>query len=182
MNGSPTQKTDKQRKRPSGRSSRTNNSPQLSRRNFLKMGIGALSALAVLEVGGASLLFMQPRTVSGEFGGTVTAGSVESFPPGSVTEFPDGRFFLIRAEDGGFLAVYHRCTHLGCTVSWEAEQNRFFCPCHASHFDFYGDVAAPPAPRALDTFALSIAEGEIIVDTSQVQTRDAFIAQQLVYA
>ena len=50
---------------------------------------------------------------------------MDSFPPGSVTEFPDGRFFLIRSHDGGFLAVYQRCTHLGCSVTWEADEGRF---------------------------------------------------------
>ncbi len=85
-------------------------SEQLTRRNFLRLGLGALSSLAILEVGGASLLFMQPRSLDGEFGGLVAAGTVDSFPLASVTEFPDGRFFLIRDIDGGFLAVYNRCT------------------------------------------------------------------------
>jgi cytochrome b6-f complex iron-sulfur subunit len=154
----------------------------LTRRNFLKMGISALSTLAVLEIGGVSLMFMQPRSLAGEFGGPVTAGTVDSFAVGSVTEFPDGRFFLIRAQDGGFLAVYRRCTHLGCSVSWEPEQNRFFCPCHASSFDSNGDVENPPAPRALDTFPVQVADGQVIVDTSQIQTRDAFVPEQLAYA
>jgi len=56
----------------------------LSRRDFLKLGIGALSALAVLEMGGVSLFFMQPRRLVGEFGGIVNAGPVDSFPAGSV--------------------------------------------------------------------------------------------------
>ncbi|MFQ5420053.1 MAG: ubiquinol-cytochrome c reductase iron-sulfur subunit [Anaerolineae bacterium] len=152
---------------------------QLSRRDFMKMGVGALSALAVLEMGGASLLFMEPRSLEGEFGGVVAAGPADSFPPGSVTEFPDGRFFLVHAPDGGFLAVYRRCTHLGCTVNWEADQNRFFCPCHASSFDILGDVENPPAPRALDTFPIKIEEQQVLVDTSRIQTRDGFAPEQL---
>ena len=155
---------------------------QLTRRNFLKMGIGALGAVALLELTGVSLLYMQPRTAEGAFGGVVEAGAVDSFPLGSVTEFPNGRFYLIRAENDGFLAVYHRCTHLGCTVSWEANENRFFCPCHASAFDIHGDVQNPPAPRALDTFAVTIEEGIVFVNTSGAQKRDEFVAAQLVYA
>lgn len=155
---------------------------QLSRRDFLKMGVSALSLVALLEVGGASLLFMKPRSNEGEFGGLVTAGMVDSFPPGSVTEFPDGRFYLVRASDGGFLAVYRRCTHLGCTVNWEPEQNRFFCPCHASTFDTLGAVENPPAPRALDTFAIQIEKSQVLVDTSNVQNRDGFLPEQLAYA
>ncbi|MFN2104380.1 MAG: ubiquinol-cytochrome c reductase iron-sulfur subunit [Candidatus Promineifilaceae bacterium] len=155
---------------------------QLSRRDFLKLGLGAMSALALLEVGGASLLFMKPRSLEGEFGGTVNAGAVDSFPAGSVVEFPGGRFFLVRSHDGGFLAVYQRCTHLGCSVTWEPDQNRFFCPCHASSFDIHGSVENPPAPRALDTFPVTIADGQISVNTGQIQQRDSFSSQQLVYA
>jgi cytochrome b6-f complex iron-sulfur subunit len=157
-------------------------SSQVSRRDFLKLGLGTLSALAILEVGGASLLFMQPRRMEGDFGGPVNAGPVDDFPLGSVVEFPDGRFFVIRSPEGGFLAVYQRCTHLGCSVSWETDKNRFFCPCHASSFDIHGDVENPPAPRALDTFAVTIDQGQVIVDTGRVQTRDAFTQEQLVYA
>lgn len=169
-----------QKKRPPN--AKNGDRSQLSRRNFLRMGIGALSALALLEVGGASLLFMKPRSLEGEFGGLVKAGPVDSFPSGSVVEFPDGRFFLIRSLEGGFLAVYGRCTHLGCSVNWEPDQNRFFCPCHASSFDLHGDVENPPAPRALDTFPVQITDGQVIVDTGRAQSRDTFTQEQLVYA
>ena len=155
---------------------------QHSRRDFLKMGVSALSLVALLEVGGASLLFMKPRSSEGGFGGLVTAGAVASFPPGSVTEFPDGRFYLVRASDGGFLAVYRRCTHLGCNINWEPDQNRFFCPCHASSFDIHGEVENPPAPRALDTFAIQIEANQVVVDTSHLQNRDGFAPEQLAYA
>lgn len=154
----------------------------VSRRDFLRLGLGALSALVVLEVGGVGLLFMQPRSLEGEFGGVVNAGAADGFPPGSVTEFRDGRFFLVRAQDGGFLAVYRRCTHLGCSVTWEANQNGFLCPCHASRFDIHGDVQNAPAPRALDTFAVRVEDGQVIVDTSRVQERDRFTPEQLAYA
>lgn len=146
---------------------------EISRRNFLKLGAEVLGALALLEIVGASLIFLEPRSLEGEFGGVVTAGAVDSFPAGSITEFPAGRFFLIRSDDGSFLAVYRRCTHLGCSVSWEPDQNQFVCPCHGSHFNFYGDVENPPAPRALDTFAILIEDGQVKVDTSRPQTRDA---------
>jgi cytochrome b6-f complex iron-sulfur subunit len=156
--------------------------PQLSRRSFLKAGVSTLGMLALFEAGGASLLFMQPRSLEGEFGGVVTAGLIDSFPPGSVTPYPDGRFFLIHAPEGGFLAVYRRCTHLGCSVNWELDKSQFFCPCHASSFDIHGDVENPPAPRALDTFPVQIAEGQVRVDTSQTRSRDRFSVEQLAQA
>ena len=171
---------DKQKKHPGANNK--DSASNVSRRDFLKLGIGTLSALVILEVGGASLLFMKPRSLEGEFGGSVNAGPVDSFPPGSVVQFPDGRFFLIRSHDGGFLAVYQRCTHLGCSVTWEADEGRFFCPCHASSFDIHGDVENPPAPRALDTFPVTIEGGQVLVATEQTQSRDAFSTDQLAYA
>ncbi len=154
----------------------------LTRRDFLKLGLGTLSGLALLEMGGASLLFMQPRSLEGQFGGAVMAGPVDSFPVGSVTEFPDGRFYLIRADNGGFLAVYTRCTHLGCTVNWQPAQNQFFCPCHASSFDAHGDVENPPAPRALDTFLVQIHDSQVFIDTTRITRRDRYTPDQLAYA
>ena len=155
---------------------------KVSRRDFLRLGVTALSALAVLEIGGASLMFMKPRSLEGEFGGKVNAGAVDSFTPGSAVQFPGSRFFLIRSHDGGFLAVYQRCTHLGCSVTWEADEGRFFCPCHASSFDIHGNVQNPPAPRALDTFPVMIEGGQVLVDTGKIQSRDSFSAEQLAYA
>lgn len=161
---------------------RQSDTDTITRRNFLKLGLGALSTLAVLELGGAGLLFLEARAEEGEFGGMVEAGTTDTFPAGSVTEFAGGNFFLIRAHDGGFLAVYRRCPHLGCTVNWIADQEQFYCPCHASSFDFYGDYERPPVPRALDTFDVLIAGDRITVDTTHIHQRERFAREQLVYA
>lgn len=158
----------------------TTNAPTtlLRRRDFLKLGLGALSGLAIMEIGAASLFFMQPRALEGEFGAKVNAGAVESFPVGSVTEFPDGRFYLVRLNDG-FLALSNRCTHLGCAVSWQANSQQFFCPCHASSFDAEGDVQNPPAPRALDIFPIEIRDAQVWVNTARAQKRDRYTPEQL---
>jgi nitrite reductase/ring-hydroxylating ferredoxin subunit len=154
----------------------------LSRRNFLKLGIGALSFIAAAEGGIVAFRFLQSRGQEQVFGDIVTVGPVDSFPAGTVIEFPEHRFFLIRAHDGGFLAVHNRCPHLGCTVYWASEKNHFVCPCHASQFDFYGDFESPPVPRPLDTFPVLIEDGIIQVDTSKLQQRKQFTPEQLAYA
>ena len=154
---------------------------KVSRSNFIKLGLSFLSTLAVLEIAGASLLYLKPRSLEGKFGGTVTAGSIDTFPLGSVTAFPEGRFFLVRAHNGGFLAVYSRCPHLGCTVNWEAYNERFYCPCHASSFDLYGNYESAPVPRALDIFSLRIENSVVTVDPSLLHRRENFTADQLVY-
>lgn len=153
----------------------------LSRRNFLRMGVGALGTIALLEAGAAAFLFLRAGSQQGEFGGVITAGPVAGFAPGSVTEFADAHFFLVRAADGGFLALHSRCTHLGCTVNWVPGQGEFVCPCHAASFDEFGDFFGPPVPRPLDTFPISFAEGKVQVDTSEPQQREHYDPAQLVY-
>ena len=86
----------------------------------------------------------------------------------------------MRLEDGGFLALLRRCTHLGCTVPWIPDEQRFACPCHASVFDMRGDVLSPPAPRPLDLFAVRIENGIVKVDTTRRERRSRFEPSQVV--
>jgi cytochrome b6-f complex iron-sulfur subunit len=84
-------------------------------------------------------------------------------------------------EDGGFLAVSRKCTHLGCTIPWLNKEKRFACPCHGSAFDINGEVINAPAPRALDIYNLFIENRIIKVDTSKPIKRSGFRPDQLVY-
>ena len=153
-----------------------------SRRNFLKLTWGVLGVAAVAEAGAVSYLFLSPRTTAGEFGGIFTAGAVDEFPPGSVTPFTAGRFYLVREDDGGFVALYRKCTHLGCAVPWEPAVGQFVCPCHASAFERNGELINAPAPRPLDRFAVTIVDGVVLVDTGVAIQRDHTSADDLVYA
>lgn len=153
-----------------------------ARRDFLKTTWAVAGAAVLLELGGAALFYMQPRLAEGEFGGLITVGKVDDFPPGSVTHIPNGRFYLSRLQDGGFLALYQRCTHLGCNVPWDQAQGTFICPCHSSAFSVEGEVLNPPAPRPLDLFRITIEDGLVKVDTSTPITRQKYDPTQVVYA
>ena len=156
-------------------------SPNLSRRDFLKIAWAFLGGVTVLETAGVFLAYLQPRLAEGEFGSVITAGLVDDFPPNSVTHIPNGRFYIVRIGDGGFLAVYHRCTHLGCTVPWDSTAQKFICPCHNSQFDQQGTVENPPATRPLDLFALTIEDGEVKVDTGNLIQRQSYDMAQVIY-
>ena len=160
----------------------TNPSPSpLSRRDFLKIAWAFFGGVVAVETAGVFLAYLQPRLAEGEFGSVITADVVDDFPPNSVTHIPNGRFYIVRIGDGGFLAVYHRCTHLGCTVPWDATAQKFVCPCHNSQFDQQGTVQNPPAPRPLDLFALTIENGEVKVDTGNIIQRQTYDMAQVVY-
>ena len=156
---------------------------KVTRRDFLNIVWGAAGVLAVTELSLAGLRFLSPRTAEGEFGGAFNLGPVDQYPAGSVTPVEAGRFYLVCLEDGGLLAIYRRCTHLGCAVPFDQGSGQFVCPCHGSAFTANGEVLNPPAPRPLDLFALSVNEaGEIIVDTGITIERDHSSPEQIVYA
>ena len=111
----------------------------------------------------------------------VEAGPVNTFEPNSVTVFRGGRFYLTRLEDGGFIALSLRCTHLGCSIEWEEDKKRFICPCHSSAFAMNGDVQNPPAPKALDYYPIIIEKGMIKVDVGTKLQRERFSKDQIVF-
>lgn len=158
---------------------------QISRRGLLRfsfwLGLGA----GLASIGGVLFDFLWPRGITG-FGGPVVAGTVDQFPPGSKTEIREGRFWLVHlteAQGGpGFLALWWRCPHLGCTVPWlpnfsfvdpqSGHESRgwFRCPCHGSTYNHAGVRVFGPAPRSMDRMALTIdpATGRITVNTGDI--------------
>jgi cytochrome b6-f complex iron-sulfur subunit len=157
------------------------NEKKLSRRDALHFLWAASGALVLGELSFVGLKFLAPKPTEGEFGGVFNLGPADQVPVGSVTPVESGRFYLVRLDDGGFLAMYRKCTHLGCAVPYEPTEGKFVCPCHGSAFSLNGDVNNAPAPRALDLFQLSIEDGEVLVDTGSVIERDQTTPDHIVY-
>jgi len=156
----------------------------ISRRDFFKLawkGLGIVATLEVLGIITAYFASGRNRNIAAPKH-LLEAGPVGSFAPGSVSAFMGGRFYLARQHDGGFIAVSLRCTHLGCSVTWEADEHRFICPCHSSAFDISGEVLNPPASRALDYYPVLIENGVVKVDIGTLKERNTFRKEQLVYA
>ncbi|WP_372682608.1 ubiquinol-cytochrome c reductase iron-sulfur subunit [Desulfosarcina sp.] len=155
-----------------------------SRRGLLNGLWLALSGLALAEIAwlvGSFLKPLQSTDSSVQPADIIDAGPAERFVPNSVTAFPPGRFYLACLEDGGFLALSRRCTHLGCTVPWSPEKMQFVCPCHASVFDIRGEVVQSPAPRPLDRFAVYIENNRVKVNIGKPIRRSAFGEAEATY-
>lgn len=151
-----------------------------SRRSFLVKAWIGIGAVALVEAVWIVVDFLRPRGAQPNAEATIAiAGPIDRFEPGSVTAFPQEKFYLVRLEDGGFLALARECTHLGCTVPWVAEKNRFVCPCHSSAFDIHGDVIGQPATRALDLYVVRIENQIVKVDTSTQIRRRTFQSSQV---
>ncbi len=156
-----------------------------SRRSFLNILWTCLGIIAVIELIAVIISFLNRGKSGGKTDnaeGIIEAGQVNKFPVNSVTANIKGRFYLCRLEDGGFLALSSKCTHLGCTVPWMDEEKKFACPCHGSSFDIRGSVTSPPAARPLDTYTVSIENNIVKVDISKRIKRQKFSKRQAVYA
>jgi cytochrome b6-f complex iron-sulfur subunit len=153
---------------------------KISRRDFLSFAwVGTLVGF-LGQTSWALFEFLKPRVEPGSFGTKVNAGKGAEFKPGTVSHIQEGRFYISRLEDGKLLALWHRCTHLGCTVPWREDEGRFHCPCHSSIFDPKGEVVSGPAPRPLDLFPVEIVDGEVIVDTGRSISREQYDPSQAV--
>ncbi len=83
---------------------------------------------------------------------------------GSLAELPRGEGGIVRTgnkvvgayhhADGHVQAVALTCTHLGCTVRWNAAEATWDCPCHGSRFATDGTVLDGPAVKPLPTIDL----------------------------
>ncbi len=154
-----------------------------SRRSFLSklwIGLGLVALAEIVAVVFAFLRSNKSKVREADSDSIVMAGTVNKFGANSVTAFVRGRFYLARLEDGGFLALSGKCTHLGCTVPWVEKETKFACPCHASAFDITGEVISSPAPRPLDIYPIVIENNIVKVDTSKPIKRNQFEVSQVV--
>jgi len=158
--------------------------PVQSRREFLDKlwkGLGIVAAVQFVAVFFGFLFSGKSESETQKPKQLFEAGDINSFQKNSVTIFRGGRFYLVRLADGGFLALSLRCTHLGCSINWEEDKQRFICPCHASAFEINGNVQNPPAPSALDYFPVAIQNGKVMVDIGTKLKRDRFSKEQVAY-
>ncbi len=137
-----------------------------TRRGFFgwaAMGLGLFASAAVgLTVVGRFLL---PRS-RGERTRRLYVGQLSELPLGESQPFraPSGETFLLTNTVDGVVAFNATCPHLGCKVHWEAQHDRFFCPCHGGAFAPDGTpTEGPPKDEntPLKPLALTVDGGAI---------------------
>jgi nucleotide-binding universal stress UspA family protein len=70
---------------------------------------------------------------------------------GAIITTDDGRkVAAFRNDDGELVTLSAKCTHMGCTVGWNAFDKTWDCPCHGSRYRLDGTNFAGPAPRPLE--------------------------------
>jgi menaquinol-cytochrome c reductase iron-sulfur subunit len=72
-----------------------------------------------------------------------------------------GSVWLVRDGDRAVRAYSAICPHLGCSI--DAQEDRFVCKCHDSHFSAQGAVLDGPSPRGMDPLEARVTEGWVEV-------------------
>ncbi len=144
---------------------------RVKRRQLLRIGFLTATLLGVGELLGVLPIFIRVIKIEG-LGAKIAAGKKADIlaafaktkdEPILITE---GRFFLIHGP-GAIAAAYRKCVHLGCAVPYSKGENQFHCPCHGSLYDKLTSLkTGGPAPRGLDLFHITEANGSLIVDTN----------------
>ena len=139
------------------------------RRTLLKSGFAAVGACYASAIGYPVYRYLATASVRARAQGQVTSVSIpqKDLPgAGSATMFLFGPrpSLLIHHEDGQYVAFDAVCTHLGCTVRFEPDNNRIFCPCHGGTYDINtGAVLAGPPPAPLKSFRVEVADGNVTI-------------------
>ena len=159
--------------------------PPMSRRDFFRKSL--LTSLLVFgaQFGGASIAFLWPN-LKGGFGSVINAGQladIKSQLDAGPVYNGAGRFYIVPWEgkvtpdadyptegvtSDGIMPLYQRCVHLGCRVPFCGSSKWFECPCHGSKYNFAGEYQLGPAPRGMDRFKVTLENGNVFVDTSEV--------------
>lgn len=71
---------------------------------------------------------------------------------GKVVNVDGKRCGAYRDSDGKLYIVDITCTHLGCELTFNSAEKTWDCPCHASRFDYRGNVIEGPALKNLNRY------------------------------
>ena len=68
---------------------------------------------------------------------------------GGIIEYNGEKVGVYKNKEGKEFFVSTKCTHLGCQLSWNADELTWECPCHGSRCDYKGRLIGSPATKDL---------------------------------
>ena len=160
--------------------------PNVSRRTFLTWYMAGLMTATVVAGLAPILVYIWPPSPAGEKIGDVkvTPDSPLSqlaendalrfnapqnsgflMLDGGGANFKDGRAYAGYAVKKGGKTLYYAvtCSHLGCSINFNKDAQRFECPCHGSRFSIDGKVTHGPAAFPLSHLKVSEQGGSLLV-------------------
>jgi cytochrome b6-f complex iron-sulfur subunit len=110
----------------------------------------------------ANLFFVNVPAAKARVEGNGTVSSPVDDPGADVDE-------ELPFADRSVMALWRKCPHLGCQVPQVCDASQWFeCLCHGSKYTVLGEKRDGPAPRGMDHFPVSVADGAYVVNTAEV--------------
>jgi cytochrome b6-f complex iron-sulfur subunit len=141
----------------------------LSRHAFLRIALGGAGAVYAAALGYPVYRYLASPVEKAALASSVsevTLKDANKLPLGGVLMFKFGAkaSLLIHHADGTWTALSAVCTHLGCTVQYQPEQQRIYCACHGGVYDpkTGGNVAGPP-PKPLQRYEVKLVGEDAVV-------------------
>lgn len=122
-----------------------------SRRRFIDLLLGATFLGWVASVAYPIVRYLKPLPQTGATGPTrLTRDEAAKLEQNKFVIVPVSgqRVMVVQTQDQLF-AFSAKCTHEGCTITFQAAQSSLWCPCHDGRFDLTGRVISGPPPQAL---------------------------------
>jgi menaquinol-cytochrome c reductase iron-sulfur subunit len=163
---------------PMGKSSAAGSSPE-NRRSFLGalLGVGSVFVGSLLSVPliRFALFPLLRRTTELKSSLLGTVGEFSSLTQPVLKtiqiEQVDGwrkavsekAVYITKDKQGELCVLTSVCPHLGCTVAWNKDKDKFICPCHGGTFSPDGARVSGPSLRGMDTLETSVRDGQLSV-------------------
>ena len=133
------------------------------RRKFLEICLGGVATLSAAAVASPVFRYLSPLPEK--------SGATKVTIPENEVREGEAKFFqyagsaavILKPRGGDLIALSAVCTHLGCIVQWQKEQQDFLCPCHAGHYTAEGKVISGPPPKPLQRLPVTVANGTVTI-------------------
>ena len=140
-----------------------------SRRVFIKVAVGAAGFCYAAAIGYPVYKYLASPIEKAEATAAITEVTLpdaQKLPTGSALMFKFGTrpCLLIHHADDSWVALSAVCSHLACTVQYQAAQNRIFCACHGGVYDprTGANVSGPP-PKPLQAYKTALTDQGVLV-------------------
>lgn len=144
---------------------------EVTRREFARYLVLGAGTMAAANVGLAA--WTQMRTINeGEPTAIVEASAVDVGDT-YLFRYPthSDPAILLRVSENDFVAFSQKCTHLGCVVYFEPDEDRWHCPCHEGNFEaLTGAVISGPPTRPLGRIDIEVRDDGVVWALGRVDT------------
>ncbi len=141
-----------------------------SRRTFLDLLLSASILGWLISIAYPIIRYLKPLPQTGATGPTrLTRDEASKLEQNKFVIVPvSGQRVIVLQASDQLHAFSAKCTHEGCTVTYQPGQSVIWCPCHDGRFDLNGRVISGPPPQPLAKYAVQRQpDGGIVVSAEK---------------